>query len=328
MSFVLVFFVLIALAFDFLNGFHDSANVVATAIASRAISPRWALGMSALANFAGPFLFGVAVAETIGNEVVTGEAVTVPVAMAALISAIVWNVLTWLLGIPSSSSHALVGGFVGAAIAGYGLRVIHLEGMYKVLLGLFISPVIGLIFGWIAMRQALFMGQWMSRRATYFYRRAQWITTLILGLSHGTNDAQKTMGILTMGLVAFGILKEFEVQLWVIFASASAIALGTAFGGWRLIRTMGAGFYRVRPVHAFTSQVASSVVILGAALLGSPVSTTQVISSTIVGAGAAQRVPMVRWGVANQILIAWILTIPATILMGALVFWILRQVNI
>ncbi|HSF79626.1 MAG TPA: inorganic phosphate transporter [Anaerolineales bacterium] len=328
MSFVLVLFVFIALAFDFLNGFHDSANVVATAIASRAISPRWALGMSALANFAGPFLFGVAVAETIGNEVVTGEAVTVPVALAALISAIVWNVLTWLLGIPSSSSHALVGGFVGAAIAGYGLHVIHLEGMYKVLLGLFISPVIGLIFGWIAMRQALFMGQWMSRRATYFYRRAQWFTTLVLGLSHGTNDAQKTMGILTMGLVAFGILKEFEVPLWVIFVSASAIALGTAFGGWRLIRTMGAGFYRVRPVHAFTSQVASSVVILGAALLGSPVSTTQVISSTIVGAGAAQRVPMVRWGVANQILIAWILTIPATILMGALVFWILRQVNI
>jgi len=328
LNFVLVLFVIIALAFDFLNGFHDSANVVATAIASRAISPRWALGMSALANFAGPFLFGVAVAKTIGNEVVSGEAVTVPVAMAALISAIVWNLLTWWSGIPSSSSHALIGGFVGAAIAGYGLQAIRMEGMYKVLLGLFISPVVGLIFGWVAMRQALFAGQWMSRRVTYFYRQAQWLTTLVLGLSHGTNDAQKTMGILTMGLVAFGVLPVFQVQFWVIFVSASAIALGTASGGWRLIRTMGMGFYRVRPVHAFTSQVASSAVILGAALLGSPVSTTQVISSTIVGAGAAQRVPMVRWGVANQIVVAWILTIPTTVLMGALVFWILRQINI
>ncbi len=325
MNFVLVLFVLIALVFDFLNGFHDSANVVATAIASRAIPPRWALGMSALANFAGPFLFGVAVANTIGNEVVTSEAVTVPVALAALISAIVWNVLTWWLGIPSSSSHALIGGFVGAAIAGFGLHAIRLEGMYKILIGLFASPVIGLVFGWIAMKGALFMGQWMSRKATYFYRRAQWLTTLVLGLSHGTNDAQKTMGILTMGLVAFGVLQEFKVPFWVIFASAGAIAVGTALGGWRLIRTMGAGFYRVRPVHAFTSQAAGSVVILGAALLGSPVSTTQVISSTIVGAGAAQRVPMVRWGVANQILIAWILTIPTTTLMGALIFWILRQ---
>lgn len=200
--------------------------------------------------------------------------------------------------------------------------------MNKVLLGLFVSPLIGLVFGWLAMRQALFMGQWMSHRATYFYRRAQWVTCMILGLSHGTNDAQKTMGILTMGLVAFGIIPQFQVPFWVIFASASAIAIGTAFGGWRLIKTMGAGFYRVRAVHAFTSQVASSVVILGAALLGSPVSTTQVISSTIVGAGAAQRVPMVRWGVANQILIAWILTIPATALMGALVFWILGQFNL
>jgi len=328
LNFVFIFFVIIALVFDFLNGFHDSANVVATAITSRAIAPRWALAISAMSNFAGPFLFGVAVAKTIGNEVVTGDAVTVPVAMAALVSAIVWNVLTWLLGIPSSSSHALIGGFVGAAVMGYGYHVIRLEGMNKVLLGLFVSPLIGLVFGWLAMRQALFMGQWMSHRATYFYRRAQWVTCMILGLSHGTNDAQKTMGILTMGLVAFGIIPQFQVPFWVIFASASAIAIGTAFGGWRLIKTMGAGFYRVRAVHAFTSQVASSVVILGAALLGSPVSTTQVISSTIVGAGAAQRVPMVRWGVANQILIAWILTIPATALMGALVFWILGQFNL
>ena len=326
MNVLLVIFVAIALIFDFLNGFHDSANVVATAIASRAMSPRWALGMTAAANLAGPFLFGVAVAKTIGSEVLTGEAVTVHVAMAALVSAIFWNLITWLLGIPSSSSHALIGGFVGAAIAGYGLHVIHLEGLYKVFLGLFISPFIGLIFSWVFMRQVLLVGGWATPRINIFFRRAQWLTALTLGLSHGTNDAQKTMGILTMGLVAFGILPEFQVPMWVIFASAAAIALGTALGGWRLIRTMGAGFYRIRPIHAFTSQVASTVVILGAALLGGPVSTTQVISSSIVGAGAAQRVPMVRWGVAGQILVAWLLTIPATGLLGALVFWVLRQV--
>lgn len=324
MNLLLVFFVTIALTFDFLNGFHDSANVVATAIASRAISPRWALVIAALANLLGPFLFGVAVATTIGNEVVTSEAVTIPVAMAALVSAIIWNLLTWLLGIPSSSSHALIGGFVGAAVMGYGVHVIRLEGLMKVVIALFTSPILGLFFGWLIMRQTLYLGQWMTPRVNVFFRRIQWLTAASLGLSHGTNDAQKTMGMITMGLVAFGVLPVFHVPTWVIAASATAMGLGTAFGGWRLIRTMGGGFYRIRPIHAFSSQLASTIVILGAALLGGPVSTTQVISSTIVGAGAAQRVPMVRWGLAGQILIAWILTIPATGLLGAAALWSLR----
>jgi PiT family inorganic phosphate transporter len=323
---LIVTFVAIALMFDFLNGFHDSANVVATAIASRAIAPRWALGMTAMANFVGPFLFGVAVANTIGNEVVGAQAVTVPVALAALISAIFWNLLTWLLGIPSSSSHALIGGFVGAAVTGYGLGIVHLEGMYKVALGLFISPVIGLIIGWLVMRQSLLVGSYTPPSINRFFRYAQWLTALTLGLSHGTNDAQKTMGIIAMGLVAFGVLPGFQVPLWVVAACAAAIALGTALGGWRLIRTMGAGFYRIRPIHAFSSQVASTVVILGAALLGAPVSTTQVISSTIVGAGAAHRMQMVRWSVATNIVVAWILTIPATGILGAGLFLLLRQI--
>lgn len=325
MNYLVVIFIIIALTFDFLNGFHDSANVVATAIASRAMSPRSALAMTALANMAGPFLFGVAVATTIGNEVVHSEAVTIPIAMAALISAILWNLLTWLLGIPSSSSHALIGGFVGAAIAGYGVEVIVMEGLRKILMGLFVSPVWGLLFGWLAMRFVLFTGQWMSPRINNFFLRSQWITALALGLSHGTNDAQKTMGIMTMGLVAFGVLPKFEVPYWVIGASAVAIALGTAFGGWRLIRTMGAGFYRIRSVHAFSSQIAGTVVILGSALLGEPVSTTQVISSTIVGAGAAERVQKVRWGVAGNIVLAWVLTIPTTGLLGAGLYLVLRN---
>jgi PiT family inorganic phosphate transporter len=325
-NWVLVIFVLVALIFDFLNGFHDSANVVATAIASRAMPPGVALAMTALANMVGPFLFGVAVATTIGSEVISGNAVTIPVALAALSSAIIWNLLTWLLGIPSSSSHALIGGFLGAAITGFGVDVVHMGGLYKVIAGLFISPVIGLIFGWFAMRETLFIGQWMTPRVNSFFRHAQWVTSLTLGLSHGTNDAQKTMGILTMGLVAFKVLPEFHVPTWVIFASASSIALGTALGGWRLIRTMGSGFYRIRPIHAFSSQIASTIVILGAALLGSPVSTTQVISSTIVGAGAAERIHKVRWGVAVNIVVAWALTIPTTMFLGGLFFWFLNKV--
>jgi inorganic phosphate transporter, PiT family len=327
-SIFLVIFVVVALTFDFLNGFHDSANVVATAIASRAMSPRSALAMSALTNFAGPFLFGVAVATTIGHEVVSQEAVTIPVALAALTSAIVWNILTWWLGLPSSSSHALIGGFVGAAIAGYGLGAIRAEGMEKVIIGLFISPFLGLGLGWLVMRIVWTMGEKMSPRANVFFLNSQWLTTLALGLSHGTNDAKKTMGILAMGLVAFGVSSSFHVPTWVILASATAMALGTAFGGWRLIRTMGSGFYRVRPLHAFSSQVASFAVIIGAALWGAPVSTTQVISSSIVGAGSAERINKVRWGVAMQIVSAWILTIPFTGLLGALLYWFYNMFHI
>jgi PiT family inorganic phosphate transporter len=319
---LLIIFIVTALLFDFLNGFHDSANVVATVIASRAMSPRVALSISALTNFIGPFLFGVAVATTIGTEVVTEEAVTVPTALAALLSAIVWNLITWWFGIPSSSSHALIGGFVGAAVMGFGLDAIQIEGLALVLLALLLSPILGFVIAYIFMAFFLWIGQGFTPRINEFFRKGQWITTITLGLSHGTNDAQKTMGILTFGLVAFGVLDEFIVPTWVIAASAGAIALGTAFGGWRLIRTIGAGFYRIRAVHAFSSQIASTAVILGAALLGGPVSTTQVISSTIVGAGSAERINMIRWGLAYQIAVAWLLTIPATFILGA-VFYVM-----
>ena len=319
---LLLIFIAIALVFDFLNGFHDSANVVASTIASKAMSPRVALSLCALTNFIGPFLFGVAVATTIGTEVVTAEAVTVPTAMAALLAAIIWNIATWWLGIPSSSSHALIGGFVGAALIGFGVNAIQVEGLTKVLIALLISPVAGFILAYLVLHFIHWIGRGFSPRVNEYFRRGEWITTITLGLSHGTNDAQKTMGIMTFGLVAFGVLDEFVVPTWVIAASAGAIALGTAFGGWRLIRTMGGGFYRIRAVHAFSSQVASTAVILGAALVGGPVSTTQVISSSIVGAGSAERANMVRWGLAGQIAMAWLLTIPATIILGG-VFYLL-----
>jgi len=323
---LLVIFVAIALIFDFLNGFHDSANVVATAIASRALPPRYALLIAALADFTGPFLFGVAVATTIGGEVLASQAITIPVAMSALLSAIIWNIFTWWFGIPSSSSHALIGGFVGAAITGFGISVIRMAGLYKVLIGLFISPILGLLIGWIIMKLALALGRSTSPRINVFFRRSQWLTMITLGLSHGTNDAQKTMGVVTMGLVAFGVIPSFHVPAWVILVCASSISFGMVMGGWRLIKTMGGKFYRIRPVHAFSSQFASTTVILGSALLGAPVSTTQVISSTILGAGSAERIQKVRWGIAGQIVLAWIFTIPATGALGALFYLLLSPI--
>ena len=309
--------VVVALIFDFLNGFHDSSNIVATMISSRAMRPRSALLLSAAAEFCGPFLFGVAVATTVGHEVIVGQAVTMLVVLSALGSAIVWNVITWLLGIPSSSSHALIGGLVGAAVLEFGLAAIRVSGLLKVVVALFISPLLGLVIGYLIMKLVLFLAQGASPRINWLFKRAQVLTSLTLALGHGSNDAQKTIGIVTMGLVATGYLRTFAVPWWVILVCAGAISLGTMLGGWRIIRTLGGKFYKIRPVHGFTTQIASTAVILGAALLGGPVSTTQVVSSAIMGAGAAERLSKVRWQVAVDIALAWMLTIPATALMSA-----------
>jgi PiT family inorganic phosphate transporter len=319
-----VFFIIgLALVFDFLNGFHDSSNIVATVISSRAMAPRRILLLTAAAHFVGPFLFGVAVATTIGNEIVETAAVTLPVIEGGLIAAIVWNLFTWYFGIPSSSSHALIGGIVGAVIVQSGWGVLRTNGLTKVLVALLISPLMGLVFGFVVMKMVLFLARGASPRINWFFRRGQWGTALWLALSHGTNDAQKTMGIITMALLADGVISTFTVPAWVIGMSAGAIALGTALGGWRLIRTVGGRFYKIRPVHGFTSQIASATVILGAALLGGPVSTTQVMSSAIMGVGSAERVSKVRWGVVGQIVSAWVLTIPATALIAAAAYGVL-----
>jgi PiT family inorganic phosphate transporter len=310
-----------ALLFDFLNGFHDSSNIAATMISSRAVPPRVALLISAVAHFFAPFLFGVAVAKTVGHDIVASEAVTIPVILAASLSAIVWNIITWWLGIPSSSSHALIGGLVGAVGIGFGLQNIQPSGLSKVLIALFISPLLGLTVGFVVMKLVLFLARGASPRVSTLFKRLQWFTSLGLALSHGTNDAQKTMGIITMGLVATGHLSRFEVPGWVILLSATAIALGTASGGWRLIRTLGARFYKIRPIHGFTSQLSSAAVIMGAALLGGPVSTTQVVSSSIMGVGSAERLSKVRWGVAGSIAIAWMVTIPVSAAMAALLYY-------
>jgi PiT family inorganic phosphate transporter len=314
---LLIIIIAIALIFDFLNGFHDASNIVATMISSRAISPRNALLISAVAHFAGPFLFGVAVATTIGSEVVDPSVITSAVIVAALSSAILWNLFTWYFGWPSSTSHALIGGLVGAVATASGFETIRLAGLEKVLIALFASPVLGLLLGYLVLKLIYFLARGASPRINTVFKRAQLVTSLALALSHGTNDAQKTMGIIAMAMVTTGYASEFHVPWWVVALSASAIALGTASGGWRLIETLGGKFYKIRPVHAFGSQLTSAAVILGAALLGGPVSTTQVVSSAILGAGSADRVSKVRWTVAREIAAAWVLTIPVSALVAA-----------
>ncbi|NLF50884.1 MAG: inorganic phosphate transporter [Leptolinea sp.] len=320
--------IIIALAFDFLNGVHDSSNIVATIISSRSLSPRAALMLTAISEFCGPFLFGVAVAKTVGSEIIPPGLMTMPVLISALTGAILWNIITWFLGVPSSSSHALIGGLIGATTAGVGFDVIQMSGLNKVFIALFLSPVIGLAAGFVFTRLVYVLAASASMKINLFFKRVQVLTGIGLALSHGAIDAQNTMGIITLGLVTTGALDSFEVPLWVIGISALAIAMGTLSGGWRLIKTLGAGFFRVRPVHGFCAQMTSASVILGAALLGGPVSTTQVVSSAILGVGAADRVNKVRWHLAANILTAWLITIPLSGLMAAGTFVILTYAGI
>jgi len=293
-------------------------------ISSRALSPRLALGITALANFIGPFVFGVAVANTIGHEIVSAESISENVILAALMSAIVWNLLTWYLGFPSSSSHALIGGFMGSVMIAAGWGAIQIDGLEKVLIALFVSPIIGFLIGYLILRLTILLSWNASPRINAIFRQSQVLTALALALSHGTNDAQKTMGIITLALVTGGYLSTFAVPTWVILVCALMIALGTMLGGWKLIRTLGGKFYKIRPVDGFASQLASAAVILTASLAGGPVSTTQVVSSAIMGVGTAERANKVRWGVAQEIAAAWLLTIPATALLAAGVYWLLE----
>lgn len=319
----LAILIIISLTFDFLNGFNDSANVVATMISSRAMSARAALTLAAVANLIGPFLFGVAVANAIGHGVADTNVITIYVVIAALLSASIWNIVTWSLGIPASSSHGLIGGILGAVIAGSGIGAIKMAGMWKIIIALFTSPIIGFTVGWIVMGLTKRLLKNASPKADTALKVGQLPTALALALSHGTNDAQKTMGVITMGLVVLGFQKEFAVPYWVILISAGSISAGTALGGWRIIHTLGGKFYRIRPIHSFTSQLASAIVIITASFLGGPVSTTQVVSMSILGVGANDKISKVRWTVLKEIVYAWILTIPITALLSIVFYYLL-----
>lgn len=316
---------ILALVFDFLNGFHDSSNIVATVIASRSLHPRAALLLAAVSEFVGPFLFGVAIATTVGAELLNLQSLSMQILIAALVAAVLWNLITWYVGIPSSSSHALLGGLLGAAVLARGVGIVKLAGLMKILVALLLSPVAGLLVGFVLMRLTLWSVRRSTPRVNQVFRRVQVATLIGLGLSHGTNDAQKTMGVIAMGLVAAGVQPQFGVPLWVIALSAGAIALGTSLGGWRLIRTLGARMFRIRPVHGFTSQVAGSAVILGAAVLGGPVSTTQVMSSAIMGAGAGERLNKVRWNILGDMAVAWAMTIPMTAALAAIAYLVVSR---
>jgi inorganic phosphate transporter, PiT family len=321
----LVAIVILALLYAFLNGVNDSSSIVATMIASRAMSPRAALAMTAVAEFLGPFIFGIAVAKTIAHGVVIVEAISTTVILAAMLGAVLWNLFTWYLGIPSSSSHALIGGLIGAVVMAAGFQAIRVSGLEKVLIPLFVSPLIGFIIGFIVLQVILRLSWEASPGINASFKRYQKYTVIALGLSHGSNDAPKAMGVITLALITEKYLNAFIVPTWVILLCALAISAGTAVGAQRVIRTVGRKFFKIEPLDAFASQLASALVILTASLTGGPVSATQVISSAIMGVGAAERPNKVRWKIARDIGTAWLLTIPATALIGALIYQLLTR---
>jgi len=310
----------------YLGGVTDSANVVAPVISSRALSPRRALLLTAAAASAAPFIFGVAVARAFGAGVIAPAYATPAVVLAATLSALLWRWLTWRWGLPSSLSHGLVGGMVGAGWMGAGVTAVNVSGLVKVLLALFISPAAGLIIGWVVTALIYWLTQRATPRVNAWFRVGQVMTAAGLALSWGANDAQKTIGLLALAATA-ATGQPFDIPLWAVGLSVAAVALGILTTGWRLIRTLGAKFYRIRPVHGLAAQLAAASVIFGAAALGGPVSTTQVVSTSILGAGAADRVNKVRWGVATDILWAWVFTLPATAALGAAGVWVLARVG-
>jgi PiT family inorganic phosphate transporter len=320
---VLVIVVATALAFDFTNGFHDTANAIATSVSTRAMSPRTAVLMSAALNFAGAFI-SLKVAATVASGIADADAITTTVVFAGLIGAIAWNLATWWFGLPSSSSHALIGGVVGAAFVADGPSAVFGDGLIeKVLVPGFVAPVLAFAVAALAIVVIYRMvGRLRPGYVTRGYRLGQIVTGGMFSLAHGTNDAQKTMGIITLALIAHGNLpaEGFDVPIWVIVSSAAAIALGTYTGGWRIIRTMGSRIIKMDPAQGFSAQGAGAAVVLTATHLGFPLSTTHVISGAVMGAGAAKRLSAVRWGIAGNIALAWVLTLPAAAVIGALVY--------
>jgi inorganic phosphate transporter, PiT family len=318
---LVILIVCIAFLFDFVNGFHDAANSVATVVATRVLTPTQAVCMASAFNFLAAYFLGTGVASTIGKGFVNSAVVTPYVLLAALLGAVLWNLLTWYLGLPVSSSHALIGGYAGAAVAKAGISGLILGKWPSTLIFIVLAPIIGLVLGYLLMMAVY----WTFRRFTparidRFFRHAQIASAALLSCAHGTNDAQKTMGIVTAVLVSAGYRHSFGVPKWVILVSASAMGLGTLSGGWRVVRTLGTRLTRLKPRSGFCAETGAAVSILFATWLGLPVSTTHVVAGSIAGVGSIQRIRAVRWNIAGDIVVAWVLTIPATALVAAIVF--------
>src|SRR3954470_9204842 len=315
----------VALAFDFINGFHDAANSIATVVSTRVLSPGKAVIWAAFFNFVAAFAFGTAVAKTVGSGLVDIHIVTFAVIFAALVGAILWDLFTWYVGLPTSSSHALIGGYAGAAVAKAGFAAIIPSGWTKTLIFIVLSPVIGLIAGLTLMTAILWIFRWTPpSRVDRWFRRLQLISAAFFSLTHGANDAQKTMGIVAGVLFAAGYIQTFDIPFWVVLAAHTAIGLGTLAGGWRIIHTMGSKITKLQPVGGFAAETGAAISILIATQTGVPVSTTHAITGAIVGVGATRRLSAVRWGVARQIVWAWVLTIPAAFSIGAGAYLLLR----
>ena len=312
----------VALSFDFINGFHDAANSIATVVSTRVLSPGQAVVWAAFFNFVAAFGFGTAVAKTIGKGMIDVNAVTFGVIFGGLFGAIVWDLITWYFGLPTSSSHALIGGYAGAAVARAGFAAVIPSGWTKTLIFIILAPLIGLVVAWI-LTIIIF---WLFRRASprrvdRVFRRGQLLSAAAYSLGHGTNDAQKTMGIIAGVLFTAGYLKTFSIPTWVILAAHTAIGLGTLSGGWRIIHTMGSKITKLQPVGGFAAETAGAITLFIASSFGIPVSTTHTITGAIVGVGATRRLSAVRWGVARQIVWAWVLTIPAAAFIGSVTYW-------
>ena len=318
LSFLLVLTIILALVFDYINGFHDTANAIATVVSTRVLTPRTAIILAASLNFIGA-LFATQVAKTVASGIIETQMATEVVVLAAVFAAIVWNLITWFYGIPSSSSHALIGGLVGAGIAHGGMSVVLWQGLLnKVVYPIFGSPLAGFIIGFILMWiiAALFSHS-NPNKSSRIFKSLQVGSSALMAFSHGQNDAQKSMGIITLTLVTHGFLAKAEVPLWVMLSCAAAMALGTAAGGWRIMHTVGQKISRLEPVHGFAAETSSAIVILTAGHFGMPISTTQTITASIFGVASSRRISSVRWGVAQKVIMAWFITLPASALFGA-----------
>lgn len=319
--------VALALLFDYINGFHDTANAIATSVSTRAIPPKAAIFMAACLNFLGA-MYSTGVAKTIGGDIVKSAShVDEKIIIAALLGAIIWNLLTWWLGIPSSSSHALVGGIIGAVLVSTGSGGLNFAGIGKIIVSLVASPVIAIVSG-CAIMVLLYriFGRFAPSTINSKFKKMQILSAAMMSFSHGSNDAQKAMGIITLALLSGGYVDTLEVPTWVKFAAASAMGLGTAAGGWKIIKTMGGKIFKLEPISGFAADLNSSIVVFSATLLHLPVSTTHVVSGSIMGVGTAKRISAVRWGVAQQMLMAWVLTIPCTAAMSASLYFLVALI--
>ncbi len=325
MGFV-IFLVAVALVFDFINGFHDSANSISTVVSTRVLSPKYAVLWAAFFNFAAVFFVGTSVAYTVGKGIIHLDSVDNLLILSALCGAIIWNLTTWYYGLPSSSSHALIGGLIGAGIAKAGTNTLVWSGIVKTSIFIIVSPAIGMVLGFGFMVLSLNLNRYSNMaRSDKLYRKLQLVSAAVYSLGHGMNDAQKTMGIIAMALFSKGLLGDtFHIPLWVVIACYTVISMGTMFGGWRIVKTMGTKITKLQPIGGFSAETAAACSIIGASIAGIPVSTTHTITGAIVGVGATHRLNAVRWGVAGNIVWAWVLTIPIAALISALIYRALK----